>query len=361
MSKYFIARSRKYIFIILATAIFSLITFSKSFSEENVFIINNVKVKGPIDVNFSRDKYINKAFLNSFKILMSQILLSKDLNKISNIKLNEINNLINSFQILEESYRKDEYKATFKIFYSDIKVRKLLKQKNISFSQAKNIPAVFFPVLFINEEIQDFYDNFFYKQWTTVEIKNELINFVLPLEDLEDISKIKEMKNRIEDLNVDDFVNKYDIKNYVFTLMNHHNKQLNVYVKTNFNNNKTSKNITYELYDIKNELKLNDILKDLKMQITDIWKQENVIDLSSLLLIRIKFQHTNLQDLYKLKNTFYKISIIDNYSLEEFNINNSFFKIYYYGNPKRLRTELLKFDYQLNNDQGHWGLYIIDD
>ena len=111
---------------------------------------------------------------------------------------------------------------------------------------------------------------------------------------------------------------------------------------------------------MKNELKLNDILKDLKMQITDIWKQENVIDLSSLLLIRIKFQHTNLQDLYKLKNTFYKISIIDNYFLEEFNINYSFFKIYYYGNPKRLRTELLKFGYQLNNDQGYWGLYIND-
>jgi len=164
------------------------------------------------------------------------------------------------------------------------------------------------------------------------------------------------MKDRIEELNVDDFVNKYDIKNYVFTLINHQDTRLNIYIKTNFNNNKTSKNITYELSDIKNELKLNDILKDLKMQITDIWKKENVINLSSPLLIRIKFQHTNLGDLDKLKNTFYKISIIDNYSLEELNINYSFFKIYYYGNPKKLREELLKFGYQLNNDQGHWGL-----
>ena len=142
--------------------------------------------------------------------------------------------------------------------------------------------------------------------------------------------------------------------------MNYQSMRLNVYVKTNFNNNRTSKNIIYELNDIKNELKLNDILKDLKMQITDIWKKENVINLSIPLLIRIKFQHTNLRDLDKLKNTLYKISIIDNYSLEEFSINNSFFKIYYYGNPKRLRTELLKFGYQLNNDQGHWGLYIND-
>ena len=360
MSKYLIIKSKKYIFIILTVAIFSLITFSKSFSEENVFIVDNVKVEGVLDVNYSRDKYINKAFSNSFKILMSKILLERDFNKISNIELNKIKNLINNFQILEETYRNDEYKATFKIFYDDIKVRELLKYKNISFSQPKNISAVFFPVLFVNEEIQDFYGNFFYRQWTTVEIKNELINFILPLEDLDDISKIKEMKNRIEELNVDDFVNKYNIKNYVFTLIHHQNKQLNVYIKTNFNNNKTSKNITYELEDINNELKLNDILKNLKMQITDIWKNENVINLSSPLLIRIKFQHRNLGDFDKLKNTFHKISIIDNYFLEEFNINNSSFKIYYYGNPKRLRTELLKFGYQLNNEQGHWGLYIDD-
>ena len=121
-----------------------------------------------------------------------------------------------------------------------------------------------------------------------------------------------------------------------------------------------SKNISYELNDITNESKLNFVLKDLKMQITDIWKKENVINLSIPLLIRIKFQHRNLGDLDRLKNTFYKISIIDNYFLEEFNINNSFFKIYYYGNPKRLKTELLKFGYQLNNDHGHWELYIDD-
>ena len=360
MSKYFIAKSRRYIFITLTAAIFSLIVYSKSFSQENVFVIDNVKVEGTINVNFSRDKYINRAFSNSFKMLMSKILLSRDLNKIKNTKVNKIKTLINSFQILEETYRKDEYKATFKIFYSDIKIRKLLKQKNISFSQPKNISAIFFPILFLNEEIQDFYDNFFYKQWTSVEIKNELINFILPLEDLDDISKIKETKDRIEELNIDDFVNKYDIKSYVFTLMNHQNSQLNVYIKTNFNDSSTSKNITYELSDIGDELRLRAIIKDLKMQITDIWKNENVVDLSSPLLIRIKFQHKNLGDLDKLKNIFYKISIIDNYSLEEFNIKNSFFKIYYYGNPKKLRTELLKFGYQLNNDQGHWGLYIND-
>ena len=114
----------------------------------------------------------------------------------------------------------------------------------------------------------------------------------------------------------------------------------------------------YELDDIKNESKLNFILKDLKTQITDIWKSDNIINLSIPLSIRIQFQHKKLSDLDRLKKTFYKISIIDNYSLDEFNINNSFFKIYYYGNPKRLRAELLKFGYKLKNDQGYWRIDV---
>ena len=360
MSKNLITRLREYIFVILAVTIFSLISFSKSFSEENVFIIDNVKVQGAIDINFSRDKYINKAFLVSFEILMFRILLSKDLTKISNIKLDKIRNLIDSFQILEETYQKNEYKATFKIFYNDNKIKKLLIKKNISFSQPQNISAVFFPVLFVNDELQNFDENYFYNQWINVEIKNEPINFILPLDDLDDISKIKEMKNRIEEFNVGDLANKYNIKNYVFALLDYRNKQLNIYLKTNFDGNEMSKNISYKLSNIKDESKLHFILKDLKIQITDIWKKANIVNILMPLSIRIKFKHINFLDLDKLENTFDKISIIDNYALEEFNINHAFFKIYYFGNPKRLRKELLKFGYQLIDEQGHWELYIDD-
>ena len=224
----------------LAATIFLFTSFTKSFCEENIFTINNVKVKGTIDLNFSRDKYLNKAFIDSFEILTTKILLSRDLAKVSNIKLKQIKNLISSFQILEESYRKNEYRANIKIFYNDIKVKKFLGEKNISFSQPENVSAVFFPVFFIDNEIQSFHENFFYKQWDEIEIKNELINFILPLEDLEDISKIMEMKNKIEDLDVDSLVNKYDEKNYVFVLMNYEDSKLNIYFKTNFNNNKIS-------------------------------------------------------------------------------------------------------------------------
>ena len=94
------------------------------------------------------------------------------------------------------------------------------------------------------------------------------------------------------------------------------------------------------------------------MKITDIWKEENLINLLMPLSIELKFQHKNLKNLDELRNTFNKINIIDSYSLEELNINNSFFKIYYYGNPKKLKSDLLKFGYKLNDNQGFWQLYL---
>ena len=356
--KYLIAPLREYIFIFLTATIFLFISFIKSFAEENVFTINNVKVKGVIDLNFSRDKYLNKAFLNSFETLMNKILLSRDLEKINDVKLKQVKNLVKSLQILEESYSKEEYKANIKIHYNEVKVKEFLGNKNISFSQSENITAVFFPVFIINDEIKNFNENFFYENWNVIEIENELINYILPLEDLDDISKIIEMKNKIEELEVDTLVNKYDVKNYVFALIDHNNYKLKVHLKTNFNNNKISKNISYEIKNINDETVLNGILKDLKLKITDLWKEENLINVLMPLSINLKFQHINLKNLDILKSLFDEISIIDNYTLEEFDINNSFFKIYYFGNPKKLRSKLLEYGYQLNNDKGFWELYL---
>ena len=166
------------------------------------------------------------------------------------------------------------------------------------------------------------------------------------------------MKDNIEKLNVDDLVIKYDIKNYVFALMDYQNKKLNVHLKMNFNNNKISKNFFYTVQNINDEAKLEVIIKDLKFKIIDIWKEENLINLLMPLSIKLKFQHLNLNNLDELRKVLSKISTINKYTLEEFNTKYSYFKIYYYGDPKKLKSELSKFGYQLENVQGYWELYL---
>ena len=357
MYKYLIIRFKEYIFIVLTATIFFLLTFSICKAEQNVFTIDNVEIKAKMNLNFSREKYIEQALINSFDALMFKILLTKDLKRVNKTELKKIKSLIDSFQIVEESYRNSIYEAKFKVFYSDLSVKKFLGRKNISFSQPKKISAIFFPLLLINNEIIPLEQNFFYNEWLETSIKNELINFILPLEDLEDVSKLSNLKNKIEDINVEDFVNKYEIKNYVFALSNYQNNKLNVYLKMNFNNSKISKNVSYKIDDINDKKKKNIILKDLKLLITDFWKSENVISLASPLTLKIQYKYKKLRELDELKKIFYKISVIDNYSLDEFSTKNSIIKIYYYGNPKKLKEEFEILGYKLANNHGFWEIY----
>ena len=349
---------KQYIFIFLTSIILLFFLTTKSFSEEDVFTINDVKVKGAIDINFSREKYLNRAFSNSFDTMMNKILLISDFKKVEKLKLKEIKTLIKSFKILEESYREDIYRAELSVIYSEKRVKEFLREKNISFSLPKNITAVFFPVFYINSKMQNLSENFFYNSWDKIKIKNELINFILPLDDLDDVSQIAKMRDNLEDLDILSLVSKYGEKNYVFALMDYEKTKLNIYLKTNFDNNTTSKNISYEVKNIRDVTILNSVLKDLKLEIVDLWKEQNLINLLMPLSIKIKFKHSKLKDLDKLRKTFSKIGTIDNYTLEEFNINNSEYKIYYYGNPKKLKAELLKYGYELINNQGVWQLYL---
>jgi len=356
--KYYQNSLKEYILIFLTATIFLFTANTKSFSEENVFTINNVEVSGIVDLKFSRDSYINRALVDSFYILTSKILLSKDLNKVKDINLKKIKNLINHFQVLEESYSQEIYKITVKIFYDDKKVKKYLRNKNISFSQPESITALFYPVLLLDNKIQSFDNNYFYNNWAKVKIQNETINFLLPIEDLDDFSKINKMKNKIEDLNINTLVNKYDVKSYIFSLMDFQNKKLNINLKINFNSNIINKNFSYDIENINNKKEMNKIIEDLKLKIIDIWKEENLINLLMPLSINIKYQHRKIDNLNKLRKNLENISIINSYNLEEFNINNSFFKIYYYGSPKKLKRELAAFGYQLENSLGYWQLYL---
>ena len=110
--------------------------------------------------------------------------------------------------------------------------------------------------------------------------------------------------------------------------------------------------------NVEDEIELAEIIKDLKVKITDLWKREKLINILMPLLIKIRFEHKNIESLDKLKKTFNRISIINNYNLEQFNINDSYFKIYYFGDPKRLKSEFLNYGYRLDDNQGNWQIYL---
>ena len=106
MLKYTINSFREYIFIFLTATLIFLFLTQNCFSEEDIFTIKNIKIEEKIEVNFSRNKYINTAFKKAFQELIPKILLSKDLKKLNDTKIKDIKYLISNFQIIEEKYNR---------------------------------------------------------------------------------------------------------------------------------------------------------------------------------------------------------------------------------------------------------------
>ena len=131
-----------------------------------------------------------------------------------------------------------------------------------------------------------------------------------------------------------------------------------------------SKNISYKIDNINDDVKLIEILEDLKMRIIDIWKRENIINLTIPLSIEVKFKYSSLENLYKLKKALsdlrveYLLTIANNqnFILDEEVLNGSQLKVINtcstglnhidldYCKENNIDVWSLKEDYELIND-----------
>ena len=355
MFKFNKVKIKEYIFIILTATIFFLQPICGLSAKENIFIVKDIKIEGSYNINFSREKFIDRAIEKSFTKLLSNILLLEDLDKLESINLEKIKVLIYSFKILEEDFKDNKYSATFEISYDDNKIKRFLSEKNISYYDPKNTTIIFFPILFIDDEIKIFNDNYFYKNWPN-DLDDKSVEFLLPIEDVDDILSINKTKNEIENVNFKKLAIRYNIENYAAAIMSYTSNQLKVYLKTSLDFKEYNKNIFYNVQDLNDEAKLNFIIRDLKLKILDMWKRANLINIPLPLNILVKFQYDNLSDLSDLEKTLNKIHMINKYSLKEFDYKNSSYRINYSGDPKKLTDEFSRFNYLLRYNQTNWEL-----
>ena len=360
MFKYNFVKTREYIFIILTATIFLFKSTSDLNSKENLFVVKDVQIEDSFDVNFSRDKLIDKALKKSFAKLLSNILIQDDIKKLKKTKLSQIKKLVFNFKISDEKFLNNKYIGTFHVTYDDFKIKEFLRKKNISFFAPKSTTVVFFPILFIKNEIKIFNENFLHTNWLKSNSSDLPIKYLLPLENLDDMLSIYKTKDEIENINFKKLAQEYNTNNFAIAIMDYEENTMKIYLKTNLDNKQYTENLSYKMNNLNNKLQTNHIIDDLKVKIMDMWKKANLINIPLPLNIFVRFQYKNPKDLNNLENTLKKIHVINTFTLVKFDINNSFYKINYYGNPKKLSDEFHRFKYNLKDDKGYWELEIDD-
>ena len=340
--------------------IFILILFIKTetlFSENNLFSVNNIQLKKN---NEARNIVVDQAIKKGFNELISKILLKDDRDKLLDLNLSSIKQLVTYYQIanISDEEKKNQL-MNFNITFDKDKIHDLFYKLGISYSDVSEKELYVLPVLIKDNEIFIFNNNFFYQNWNEIYF-NDLIEFTLPLENIEIIKKINDSKSNLINLDLFDLFDEYQNKNLALILIEDNNfKVEKVYFKIKILGKNILKNINIKRLDLKQEEFYKKIITEIKQEITNLVKLQNLIDITAPSFLNAQFKINKKNNLVELNSRLKKIDLIENLYIEKFNNEIVFLKIKYLGKLEQIIKQLENQKIILTLIGEQWSIKII--
>ena len=336
--------------------LFILVVFFKTetlFSENNLFNVNNIKLekKDKITTNRLADQAIKKGFDQ----LITRILLKEDVEKLSDLKLSSIKQLIMYYQISNVSKQNNkEELINFSVTFDKNKIHDLFYKRGISYSEILNKELYILPILIKNNEIYIFNNNYFYKNWNEFD-KNDLIEFILPLENIEIIQNINRNKKNLINLNVINLFQEYAKKNLAVVLIDKNNiENIKIYIKSIIQGKNISKNLDLKRKDFSKD-KLNElVIIETKNELINLIKSKNLIDIRTPFFLNVKLNLYKENNLVELNSRIKKIDSVNNIYVQEFSKDYVKLRIKYLGNLQKVINQLKEENIELKLENDQW-------
>jgi len=341
--------------------IFILVFFLKTqnvLSEENIFNVNNIEIIKK--TNKSNDDLANQAIKDGFEKLKKKILLSKDQKKLSQLQFAEVKSLVSYYQVITiDKGNILEKKMSYNIFFDKEKIHDLFYKTGISYSDIINSEIYLLPILSQDDQLYVYNKNFFYENWNNT-FENDIIEFVLPLENIEIIQNINSNKENLLGLDLRNIFLEYSNANLALVLIQRSNsKNEKVYLKTNILGNDINKNLHIEKSNLSQENLNKKIITEVSEEIINIVKSQNLIDIRTPSFLKAKLIIEKNNNLAELNKRLKRINLIDSIFVQEFNNEYILLKIKYLGKLDKIINQLRKQKIILKLVNDHWRLEII--
>ena len=203
-------------------------------------------------------------------------------------------------------------------------------------------------------QIKMFSDNILYNQWNSNTKEFELLNYILPTEDLEHLNLIKKNIENLEDFEFSEIVKKYNLENYIISIFFIGSDQTRLLNKISFGNKKTLKNTLIKNIDINSNSEINKFIKILKITFEDYWKSQNEINTSVKLPLTISVENSNNIKIYKLEEKLSNIDLIYNFYIYKFDNKNNIYKIIFNGTPDKFIEVMKNNNYEFETVNKIW-------
>ena len=319
-----------------------LIVFLKTgnlLSENNLFNVNNIELVKKDNV--STNALTNRAIKSGFDQLIRKILLEDDIKKLSELNFSEIKQLVTFYQISNsvDNNSKEEL-VNFSVTFDKDKVHNLFFKRNILYSEITDKELYILPILIENDEIYVFNNNFFYSNWNEI-YKENLIEFILPLENIEIIQNINNNRNNLINLNVKDLFKEYLNKNLALILIENNKADFKkIYLKAIIQGKNISKNLNFKKQK-QDLVKFNEtIIKETKNEITNLVKSENLIDIRTPSFLNVKMYLNKKTNFVELNSIIKNIDLIENVYVQDFNKDYMNLRIKYLGKLNKIMQQL---------------------
>ena len=205
--------------------------------------------------------------------------------------------------------------------------------------------------------MQVFSNNTLVEEWNDVE-DFQNINFILPLENLDDIQFIKNNLPILEEIDLSQLVDNYEIKNSAILILRYDKKDLNVFLKTNFKGVEKFKKVEITVKNFQDKEVRADLISSLKSYIHDLWKEQNLIDISTPSYLVVNAPVKEPDSLDKIFKKIKQINLITNYHIEELDKDSVKIKIKYLGKIRNLQNSFIEngFNFKILNNE--WSLTL---
>ncbi len=336
-----------------------LMFFSKTgnlLSGNNLFNVNNILLEKK--ENTSNKQLANKAIQEAYYQLIDKVLMKEDKLKISNLNFVNIGELVKYYNISKNS-EVDNNKLNFSVTFDKNKVHDLFYKTGISYSDVVDKEFFILPVFVSGDEIFIFSNNFFYENWNNYE-KSELIEFILPIENIEIIQKINKARNNLLDLEINSLFEEYSNKNIALVLIEKNDfKVQKIYLKARIEDKIISKNLSLKKNDLNAEKLNSKIIYKIKDEIINLVKSRNLIDVRTPSFLNVKFNLSGRNNLVTLNTKIKNIELIENIFVQEFSKNYVKIKIKYLGKLEKIINQLKKENIQLESIRNQWFIKIL--
>ena len=324
-------------------------------SDNNLLNVNNILLEKK--ENTSNNQLANEAIKLAFNKLSKRVLLQDDVLKVQGLNLEEIKELVKYYNI-SKRLKNNKNNIYFNVTFDKEKIHNLFYKKNILYSDISDKEFFILPIFLDKNNVFVFSNNFFYKNWNTIET-DDLIEFILPIENIEIIQDINKSKNNLLELKLDIIFQEFSNKNVGLVLIENDEAVVNkVYMKVRIEDKLISRSLNINK-KVENISFNDEVIIQVKNEITNLIKSQNLIDIRTPSFLNAKLNLDKKNNLVILRSKLENMDLIENIFVQEFNKDYVDIKIKYLGKLEKIIKQLKTKNIILQLRDDNWIIQTL--